>query len=433
MSSQWIDVPSLSGGGGGGGSGTVTSVGMAVPSALLAVTGSPITTAGVLTVTLTTQTANKVFASPNGSTGTPSFRALVAADIPTLNQNTTGTAANITATSNNTLTSLPSLVLPGSQVSGNISGTASNITATSNNTLTTLSSLTLPGSQVSGNISGTASNVTETVAIANGGTGQTTASGALNAILPTQTGNAGKALITDGTSASWGAENPLASISTVSTFFCDMDGDPRQFGFGSVTTNGGLNFNTYPWTGDTTSIGVISMNTIASSAWYFLTQVTNNTFGSQNLVNKQLTFVGRLALSVVPDAVTANTINMVGFGNVNGSATTEHSNGIYFYASNASPNWICKSAKGGVRTSTDSGVAITTNMVSFSFVATTTQVLFYINNALVATHTTNIPSAVTDTIAMQASIQSQALNYSGTKSIYLDYLGSRTILLTGSR
>lgn len=44
----------------------------------------------------TSQLANLVFASPNGSAGVPTFRSLVATDIPTLNQNTTGTAANVT-------------------------------------------------------------------------------------------------------------------------------------------------------------------------------------------------------------------------------------------------------------------------------------------------------------------------------------------------
>lgn len=44
------------------------------------------------------QTANQVFAAPNGSAGNPSFRALVPADIPTLNQNTTGSAATLTTT-----------------------------------------------------------------------------------------------------------------------------------------------------------------------------------------------------------------------------------------------------------------------------------------------------------------------------------------------
>jgi len=42
--------------------------------------------------------AKFVLAAPNAATGVPSFRALVASDIPTLNQNTTGTAAGLSAT-----------------------------------------------------------------------------------------------------------------------------------------------------------------------------------------------------------------------------------------------------------------------------------------------------------------------------------------------
>lgn len=51
----------------------------------------------------------------------------------------------------------------------------------------------------------TAGNVTGTVAIANGGTGATTATGAINALLPAQTANGGKYLTTDGTNVSWAA------------------------------------------------------------------------------------------------------------------------------------------------------------------------------------------------------------------------------------
>ncbi len=58
----------------------------------------------------------------------------------------------------------------------NTTGTAANITATTNSTITTLSFLSLPGSQVSGNISGNAGNVTGVVAVANGGTGTATPS-----------------------------------------------------------------------------------------------------------------------------------------------------------------------------------------------------------------------------------------------------------------
>jgi hypothetical protein len=65
------------------GEGTVTSVALSLPS-IFTVSGSPITTSGTLTATLASQTANTVFASPDGSAGAPTFRTLVAADIPTL-------------------------------------------------------------------------------------------------------------------------------------------------------------------------------------------------------------------------------------------------------------------------------------------------------------------------------------------------------------
>ena len=42
------------------------------------------------------KTANHIYAAPNGSNGSATFRALVAADIPTLNQDTTGNAGSVT-------------------------------------------------------------------------------------------------------------------------------------------------------------------------------------------------------------------------------------------------------------------------------------------------------------------------------------------------
>lgn len=47
-------------------------------------------------------------------------------------------------------------------------------------------------------------NFSVPVSIANGGTGQTTAQAAIDALLPTQTGNSGKFLTTNATNASWG-------------------------------------------------------------------------------------------------------------------------------------------------------------------------------------------------------------------------------------
>jgi len=55
--------------------------------------------------------------------------------------------------------------------------------------------------------------VNGTLAIANGGTGQTTATAAFNALAPSQTSNAGKYLTTDGTNSSWATVNAGASLS----------------------------------------------------------------------------------------------------------------------------------------------------------------------------------------------------------------------------
>ena len=61
----------------------------------------------------------------------------------------------------------------------------------------------LSGLKITSNISYNSANVTGTVSISNGGTGQTTAQAARNALLPTQATNANKFLQTDGTDATW--------------------------------------------------------------------------------------------------------------------------------------------------------------------------------------------------------------------------------------
>ena len=76
----------------------VTSVGLSAPTEFT-VSGSPVTGSGTLTFAKNNQNANLVYAGPSsGGAAAPTFRAIVAADVPTLNQNTTGTAANVTGT-----------------------------------------------------------------------------------------------------------------------------------------------------------------------------------------------------------------------------------------------------------------------------------------------------------------------------------------------
>jgi len=186
----------------GAGSGTVTSVSVVSANGFAGTVATATTTPAI---TLTTSITGLLKGN-----GTAISAASAGTDYVIPSGSITGTAANITATTNSTLTTLSSLSLPYSQLSGtvptwnqNTTGTAANITATSNSTLTTLSSLSLPGSQVSGNISGNAANVTGTVAIANGGTGQTTQQAAINALTGTQ--SAGEYLRSDGTNATLSA------------------------------------------------------------------------------------------------------------------------------------------------------------------------------------------------------------------------------------
>jgi hypothetical protein len=75
-------IQKLAGNVAGAGTGSVTSVGLSLPN-LFSVTGSPVSTSGTLSATLATQTANGVWAGPvSGGAAAPSFRALVAADLP---------------------------------------------------------------------------------------------------------------------------------------------------------------------------------------------------------------------------------------------------------------------------------------------------------------------------------------------------------------
>lgn len=188
----------------------VTSVGLTDSTNTFNITNTPVTSAGTLTIsTFKSQSQNAFLAGPStGGSGAAAFRAIAVADVPTLNQNTTGTAANITASSNSTLTTLSSLSLPGSQVSGNISGNAANITASSNSTLTTLSSLSLPLSQTTG-----------VLPIANGGTDNgslaVTAGGVLytdgTKFQNTGAGTTNQVLQSNGASApTWGSGTALA-------------------------------------------------------------------------------------------------------------------------------------------------------------------------------------------------------------------------------
>lgn len=251
--------------GAGTGGGSVTSVSGTGTVSGLTLTGTVTTTGsltlgGTLAVTpsdFASQTANTFLAAPNGSAGTPTFRGIVAADVPALSYvSSVGVTAPIATTGG--LTPTLSMPVATSSADGYLSstdwstfnakqpagsyltsvavtsangfaGTSSGGTTPSLTLTTTLTGLlkgngTAMSAATAGtdysagtsalttgilksttgtgaltiavaadfptlnqNTTGTAANVTGTVAIANGGTGQTTQTAAFDALAPTTT------------------------------------------------------------------------------------------------------------------------------------------------------------------------------------------------------------------------------------------------------
>ena len=157
-----------------GGGGTVTAVTGTAPVASSGGTAPAISLNAAYGDTLNpyaSKTANFVLAAPNGSAGVPTFRAIVAADVPTLNQNTSGTAAGLSAT-----------LAVASGGTGLTSTPANGALDIGNGTGFTRTTLTAGSGMAITNGSGSITVAASTIPVANGGTGLTStpANGALD-------------------------------------------------------------------------------------------------------------------------------------------------------------------------------------------------------------------------------------------------------------
>ena len=116
------------------GTGTVTSVsGTGTVSGLslsgTVTTSGNLTLGGTLAVTpdnFSSQAANTFLAAPNGTSGVPTFRTIVAADIPTLNQNTTGSAGLNVLKAGDTMTGNLNFSGTGLRITGDLSSNTVN-------------------------------------------------------------------------------------------------------------------------------------------------------------------------------------------------------------------------------------------------------------------------------------------------------------------
>ena len=174
--------------------GTGTSVGLNVGA------GKTLAVAGTLTATGTTNLTSPAVTT---SLTTPSTTfALVNTTATTVNLAGAATALNLgaatgTATVNNTTLAAKAITA------------STTLAVTGTSTLTGLVTATagVSGPITSSNVAITGGSITgiTDLAVADGGTGASTAAGGLNNLLPSQTSNANKYLQTDGTNAAWDA------------------------------------------------------------------------------------------------------------------------------------------------------------------------------------------------------------------------------------
>ena len=264
------------------GAGSVTSVGLgdASSSPIYNITNSPVTTSGTLTLTLKTQSANKIFAGPTtGASAQPTFRSLVGADLPNPSATTLGGIESYAAVTNQFINAISTSGVPSSAQPAftNISGTAT---------------------------------------IAQGGTGQTTATAAFSALSPISTtgdiiysssgttnsrlaiGSTGNVLTVAGGVPSWAAPATSGTVTsvgmTVPTFLSVSPSTITSSGTFAVTLSGTALPIANGGTGQTTAstaFNALSPITTTGDLIYSASGATNSrlAIGSTNQV---LTVVG---------------------------------------------------------------------------------------------------------------------------------------------
>jgi hypothetical protein len=240
------------------------------------------------------KTANFVLAAPNGSAGVPTFRAIVASDIPTLNQNTTGNAATAT---NVAYSGLTGIVPTWNQ-----------------------------------NTTGTAAGLSSTLAIGSGGTGQTTANTAFNALAPSQTSNANKYLKTDGTDTSWATVDALPSQTSQSGKYLTTNGTVASWATISLPTH------TYTRTTFTATAGQTSFTVNYTSA---LLQVYLNgvLLDSTDYTASSGTAFVLTSAAALNDIVEAVVFNVINVGQVAANGVLGGTNGYVLTSDGTAGTW----------------------------------------------------------------------------------------------
>ena len=151
-------------------------------------------------------------------------------------------------------------------------------------------------------------------------------------------------------------------------------------------------------------------------------------FGSgsnQAFVNTTKESIARVDKVRVPTLSTAADRFFVRFG-FDSDITTNAGAGastisLYYDDATSGGNWTCRTGVSSVYTNTNSGVPVVVNTnYNLRIVTTSTIVRFYIDDVLVATHSTNIPSTSTGVMAYDIKTSLTVTTAGTTRSVLFD-------------
>jgi len=293
------------------------------------------------------KTANHILAAPNGTAGVPTFRAIVASDVPTLNQSTTGNAATVTTNANLTgpvtsvgnATAIANGAISNAMLANgavaNLSGTNTGDNATNSQYSGLVSNATHTG-DATGNVALTVKGINGTI-LSNLNTGilkNTTGTG-----VPSIAVAADFPILNQNTTGTAGSTATLATARTIST-------------------NGDVLYTSPPFDGSANVLGTATLASIGVAGTY--TKVTTDAKGRVT-VGANLTAGDVPTLNQNTTGTAANVTGIVAVANGGtGTATPSLVAGTNITITGTFPNQtIAASAAAGAVTQIVAGTNVT--------------------------------------------------------------------------
>jgi hypothetical protein len=280
------------------------------------------------------KTANHILAAPNGTAGVPTFRAIVAADVPTLNQSTTGNAATVTTNAN-----LAGPVTSTGNTTAIANGAISNAML-ANGAVANLSGTNTGDNATNSQYSGLVSNATHTgdatgnVALTVKGINGTLLSNLTTGILKntTSTGVPSIAVAADFPILNQNTTGTAGSTATLATAR-------------TISTNGDVAYTSPPFDGSANVLGTATLAAIGVAGTY--TKVTTDAKGRVT-VGANITSADVPTLNQNTTGTAANVTGIVAVANGGtGTATPSLVAGTNVTITGTFPNQTINSSGGG--------------------------------------------------------------------------------------